>query len=71
MMIGGKAQPHTVPNSEQSGRVVFGHVTYFPPSNFSKSKNKIIIMIIIIANVYYKDAEPINIIIKIKEYIYI
>jgi len=47
--------PAGVPNSEQSGWVVFGHVTYFPPSNFSKSKNKIII--IIIANVYYKDAE--------------
>jgi hypothetical protein len=53
------------------GRVVISHVTYFPPSNFSKSKNKIII--IIIANVYYKDAEPevnINIIMKRKEYIF-
>jgi hypothetical protein len=46
-------------------------VTYFPPSNFSKSKNKNIY--IIIANVYYKDAEPevnINIIMKRKEYIF-
>jgi hypothetical protein len=50
MMMGGN-KPAGVPNSDRScRRVVFSHVTYFPSSNYSKSKNKNVY--IIIANGY-------------------